>query len=568
MSGLAVGIDLGTTNSLAAVYSQSGEIVLVKDHNGDVLTPSVVSLTADNKVLVGRGAKSRLVIAPEKSAAAFKRAIGTAKEFKLGKTAYTAIDLSALILKNMLENIEAQFDDPIESLVITVPAYFNSIQREQTLAAADLAGLRVSRLINEPTAAALAYGLQDKDAESTFVVLDLGGGTFDVSILEMFDGVMEVRASSGDAFLGGEDFTMATAIHIASKNGMTFSDLNNVAQEKLLNGAEHIKQSLSTQTEATASLEFENKSYDVTITRAQFEEICGDLTARLGKPIKRCLYDAKLSVEDIDRVLLVGGSTRMPLVRSLASRLFKKLPERGLDPDEVVAMGAAVQAGLVQKNAALDDVVMTDVSPFSMGIRSRNQTQHGTLDNAFIPIIERNTTIPTSRENYFFTTKDQQSEILVEIYQGESPLSQDNMLLGSLNIDVPREPAGKESIAVRFSYDVNGLLEVDVTVVSTQKTKSIVIEGGAKTLNPADRAASLKRLSALKYHPRELRANQEITEAFNELFAMHLGADRDYISGLLAEFLVALNTQDEKIIPKAQKRAQEAIDALRKSYVR
>ncbi len=568
MTGLAVGIDLGTTNSLAAVYTQDGEIILVRDHNGDVLTPSVVSLTDNDELLVGRGAKSRLVVAPDKSAAAFKRAIGTTKEFKLGRTSYTAIDLSALVLQEVLENIKAQFDKPIESLVITVPAYFNSIQREQTLAAADLAGLTVSRLINEPTAAALAYGLQDRDAESTFVVLDLGGGTFDVSILEMFDGVMEVRASSGDAFLGGEDFTRAVALHIAEQQGLKFQKLKSLEQGKILNAAEQIKQSLSAQSEATASLEIGQNTFEVTVTRTQFEDICGDLTARLRKPIERCLYDAKLSIEEIDRVLLVGGSTRMPLVRSIASKLFKKLPERGLDPDEVVAMGAAVQAGLVQKNAALDDVVMTDVSPFSMGIMSRNETMHGVINGAFAPIIERNTTIPTSRISYFNTTKNHQTEILVEVYQGEAPLAQDNMRLGSLRVDVPRAEAGKESISVRFSYDVNGLLEVDVTVLSTEQTKSIIIEGGAKTLNPADRAASLKRLSKLKHHPRENRKNQEIIEALNELFAMHLGEDRHYVTGLIAGFLTALDTQDEKAIAKAQKQTQEAIDAMRGSYVR
>ena len=567
MSGLAVGIDLGTTNSLAAVYTAEGEIVLVKDAGGNVLVPSVVSLTDDNTVLVGRGAKSRLVLAPEKSAAAFKRAIGTNKMFRLGKTDYSSIDLSALVLQEVHENIKAQFDAPIESLVITVPAYFNSIQREQTLAAADLAGLKVSRLINEPTAAALAYGLQDKEAESTFVVLDLGGGTFDVSILEMFDGVMEVRASSGDAFLGGEDFTEAVALYLAGTMGLKIKDLSQLDREKLLNAAEQIKQSLSSLQDATAKLAIAGKSQEVTVSRDKFEEICADLTARLRKPIERCLYDAKLSVPEIDRVLLVGGSTRMPLVRSMASRLFKKLPERGLDPDEVVAMGAAVQAGLVQKNAALDDIVMTDVSPFSLGIKSRNHTGHGVIEGAFSPIIERNTTIPTSRVSFFSTTHDNQSEILIEVYQGEAPLAQDNMRLGALKVDVPRAPANQEGISVRFSYDVNGLLEVDVTVMSTKLSKSIVMEGGAKTLNPADCAASLKRLSALKHHPREKRENQEIIEALNELFAMHLGDDRQHVAGLLAGFMAALDSQYDKKITKARVQTEAAIAAMRGSYV-
>lgn len=567
MSGLSVGIDLGTTNSLAAVYTDDGDIVLVKDQSGNVLIPSAVSLTDEGTVLVGRGAKSRLVIAPDRSVAAFKRAIGTNKPFQMGRKSFTAIDLSALVLQEVHAAIKAQFDIPIESLVITVPAYFNSIQREQTLAAADLADLKVSRLINEPTAAALAYGLQDRDAESTFVVLDLGGGTFDVSILEMFDGVMEVRASSGDAFLGGEDFTQKTAVYMADKLGLKFADMAQIAQEKFLGSAELIKQSLSTQPEATATLDVNGAAQDITITRTQFEEICLNLTARLRKPIERCLYDAKLSIEEIDRVLLVGGSTRMPLVRSMASRLFKKLPERGMDPDQVVAMGAAVQAGLVQKNAALDDVVMTDVSPFSLGIASRNETQGGVIEGAFVPIIERNTTIPTSRMSHFSTVRDNQNEILVQVYQGEAPLAQDNMQLGALRIAVPRGPAGQEGIAVRFSYDVNGLLEVDVNVLSTNEAKSIVIEGGAKTSNETDRKASLKRLSALKFHPRETRENQDIIEEFNELFAMHLGDDRQYITALLATFMTALDTQDERKITKAREEAKQSIAAMRTSYV-
>lgn len=417
------------------------------------------------------------------------------------------------------------------------------MQREQTLAAAQLAGLEVTRLINEPTAAALAYGLQDKDAESTFVVLDLGGGTFDVSILEMFDGVMEVRASSGDAFLGGEDFTRVISLHLAKELGHDFSKLKQDQKEKVYFAAEQMKVALSEQQDAQVTLQIAKKAQEVSLSRSKFDELCLGLLSRMRKPIVRCLNDAKIEIGEVDRVLLVGGSTRIPAVRSMASRLFQKLPERSIDPDLVVAMGAAVQAGLCQKNQALEDVVMTDVAPFSLGIMSQNTTMHGTIHGAFIPIIERNTTIPTSRSQYFSTTADNQTRIDVEIYQGESPLAKDNMKLGGLMINVRKANAGEESIEVRFSYDVNGLLDVDVTAVSTQISKNIVIDGGSKALSVADRKASLKRLSTLKMHPREKSENQNVTEALNELFTMLLGDDRQEVQGLIAQFESALATQ-------------------------
>lgn len=568
MSGLSVGIDLGTTNSLITIYGDDGDIELVPLASGDVLLPSAVSITEQGTTIVGAGAKSRLVQDPSKAVAAFKRAIGTEKEFTLGRIKLTATELSSLVLKEMVDSVAAKYDQPIEQLVITVPAYFNSVQREATLAAADLAGLKVSRLINEPTAAALAYGLQDKEAESTFVVLDLGGGTFDVSILEMFDGVMEVRSSSGDAFLGGEDFTASIVQDLVRQLGGVLDDLSPEQRGKLYFTAERMKQALSEQHETRAEIEFEGANKEGVLTRTSFEELCVNLVARMRKPIERCLYDANIGVEEVDRVLLVGGATRMPIVRSMASKLFKKLPERGLDPDHVVAMGAAVQAGLCAKNEALEDVVMTDVAPFSLGIMSRNETAHGAIEGAFVPIIERNTTIPASRSQYFSTLQNDQRIISIRVYQGEAPLAQDNMKLGQVEAGVPPSPAGQETVEVRFSYDVNGLLEVDVTSMTTKVTQSIVIEGGAKTLSPADRNASLSRLKKLKMHPKEQSENQELIEKLNELFVMHLGEDRQFVSGLLAQFMSALDTQDPSKIEKARAQVKAQCEALSGNYVK
>ncbi|MGB0853189.1 MAG: Hsp70 family protein [Pikeienuella sp.] len=557
-----LGIDLGTTNTLVAVIDDNGDPVVLPNGLGEALTPSVVGLSDDKTVLVGKSAQRRLVRFPAQTIARFKRAMGTEKEFRLGKATYSATDLSAILLRQIREDVESQIEGPLAGVVISVPAYFNSVQRKATLLAGELAGFKVSRLINEPTAAALAYGVHDRDGESTFIVLDLGGGTFDVSILEMFDGVMEVRASAGDAMLGGEDFTLAIAKRFANQLNTPWADCSPTVRETLTALAETAKRQITSDQYADVSAEIDGKVQQFTLTEMQFEEEVSDLSMRLRRPIERCLYDAGLKVADLDRVVLVGGATRMRFIRGLAARIFQRLPERALDPDTVVALGAAVQAALSENDAALDDMVMTDVSPFSLGIASNHHGATGVIQDAFAPIIERNTVLPASRVQHFFSSADKQTEILVRVYQGESPMAVENTPLGELKVRIPPAPKGQESIAVRFSYDVSGLLQVEVTVVSTQKTFEMLIEGGASGMSASEKAKRIKALEAYKVHPKDDQRNQAVTEALKHLYAMLLGPDRVMVTDLIAEFDGVLATQDPRIIEKRRPEIEEAIAVL------
>ncbi len=564
----AVGIDLGTTNSLVAVFEDKGPR-LVPNALGEYLTPSAVGLADDGKtILVGSAAKSRLVRYPETTRARFKRHMGSGKTFKLGRKIYSSTDLSALVLAALKRDVETDLGHPVTEAVISVPAYFNAIQRQATKDAAEIAGLKVSRLINEPTAAALANGVQNLDDESTFAVLDLGGGTFDVSILELFEGVMEVRASSGDAFLGGEDFTDAVARHLAERANRKWADLSVQAKAKLRSFAERMKRALANSPSASAPLEIGGTTVDLSMTTDEFAEVTAPLLARLSRPIERSLYDAGLSADEVDRVILVGGATRMATVRTLAVRIFRKLPERKIDPDHAIALGAAVQAGLMTSNAALDDVVMTDVAPFSMGIASNHTQGDQIIRDAFAPIIERNTILPASRVQYFATTADNQTAIRLAIYQGEAALADDNVLLGEMILTVPPGPRGKEQIEVRFTYDVSGLLAVDARVVSLNKTVSTVIENLAAALSEGEKAARLREMEKFKISPREDASNIALLEAIRHLYEMLLGQDRSYVLTLLGQFEAALDTQDPKRIAKARAEIAAIVEQIEAGFVR
>lgn len=569
MKSYPVGIDLGTTHSLLSVMEENGEIVLVPGSDGAVLTHSAVSLGEDGKLLIGAAAHARRVSFPETTHVAFKRHIGSGKTFLLKKQSYSASDLSAFILRKLNDDFDAAYPGcGIDKLVISVPAYFGSAQREATMLAAELAGLPRPRLINEPTAAALAYGLAERECENTFIVLDLGGGTFDVSIIEMFDGVIEVRASAGDARLGGEDFSEAIALHLAKAVGLEWEKASAEARAALMGGAEVLKRSLSHAESAEVDLVIGKEAKSCKLTRSQFEELVAPLLLRLRKPIERSLYDSKLEIDSIDRVILVGGATRMPMIRSLAGRLLRKLPESGLHPDEAIARGAAVQAGMLAKNKALDDMVMTDVAPFSLGIRSRISTPTGHIENGFSPIIERNTTLPTSRVEYFSTLTDGQREMTVEVYQGESPLALENVLIGKTSVSVPPGPAGKESMAVRFSYDSSGLLHVGITVATTQDVTELVIEGRGSAMSKSEKAERLRALAAFMQHPREDQANIILMEKLKGLYAMLLGPDRAEVTNLIAEFETALSKQDPKLIERVRKDLGAEVARIEANYVR
>ena len=560
-----IGIDLGTTNSLISVFEEDGPR-LIKNSLGKVLTPSVVSLDGD--VLVcGDIAKARLVTHPGQTAATFKRTMGANRVYKLGKKKFSSADLSAVVLQSLKQDAENDLGQEIRDVVISVPAYFNELQRKAVHAAGIMAGLEPKRLINEPTAAALAYGLQDLDAESNLLVFDLGGGTFDVSILEVFDGVMEVKATAGDAYLGGEDFTDKIIEHLQPRLKLDKS-ITPDQISTLRKIAEQAKLALSSGSTARIDARIGEHDLQTEISRQDFETMCASLLTRLKRPVDRALYDSKLSVEEIDRVVLVGGATRMPIIRSIVAKQLRRLPDSKIDPDHVVALGAGVQAGLVGKNAALKDVVMTDVTAFTLGTEIAQQIGRELRPGYFHPIIERNTTVPVSRESVMSTVEKGQTEIKLDIFQGEAPLVSSNICLGTLTVKVPRNQKQHEEISVRFTYDVSGLLDVDVTVLSTGKTSNLLITKLAGEISKRDIQATLKRLQTFKVHPRDEAANIHLRARIEQCYAMARFGEREEIQQMLLVFEAAIERQEPAEIEKLRDELTQALDRFEAGYVR
>lgn len=556
---LQIGIDLGTTNSLVAQFI-NGETRIIPNRFGHFLTPSVVSLNDDGTVLVGLPARERLATSPMNTVSSFKRFMGTDKRFKLGKQFFRAEELSALLLKNLKEDAEAFLGEAICDVVITVPAYFNAIQRQATKNAAEMAGLNVIRLLNEPTAAGLAYNLQEKPDNTQFLVFDLGGGTFDVSVLDYFDGVVQVSASAGDNHLGGEDFVNAVRQAFLQK----CLSLSEAEQQRIKMDSsywqifENAKRALTQDKSVEINLNLSGKSYQAKISEEDFRQASHSLISRLRQPLERALRDAKLSPSNIDGIILVGGSTRMPIIRKAIAQWFQRLPMSAINPDEAIARGAAVQAALIARNHYVDEVVLTDVMPFSLGTQTSLQLPNGQrVNNRFAPIIERNMPVPISRVEKFVTVEDNQGKLLFTILQGESAIASENLLLGQMEIDVPKRPAGEVVIDVRFTYDINGLLEVDVTNTEHGITCNRVFQQNSQNLSEEDIKQSLARLTSLKIHPREQQENIYLLEKGKRLYETYLGEERQMISEYLAYFEQALESQDESVIRKARKQFGE-----------
>lgn len=557
-----VGIDLGTTNSLVSVFTDSGP-ELIRNSSGTFLTPSVVGISDKGEVLVGEAAKHRLITHPDKTVARFKRAMGTAKTHSLGKTQYKAEDLSALVLRSLKEDAEAHLGQTVDRAIISVPAYFNDIQRKATYAAGKMAGLKVERLINEPTAAALAYGLSTKEDENTFLVIDLGGGTFDVSILEIFDGVMEVRSSAGDAFLGGEDFTTAVENHFIEQLELTREKMKPTDLGRLRDLANKAKLALSEKPDVTVKYLKGKSEETLTLNRAKFEELTQKLQSRMRMPLQRAISDAGLKSADIERIILVGGATRMPVIRTMVTKLLKKFPEHSLDPDEVIALGTGVQSGLLDRHEALEDIVMTDVCPFTLGTEVAKQVGPDQFEAGYFqPIIERNTVIPASRVEPYTTLHENQTEVTLRIYQGESPRVEDNVPLGEINMKVPKEKGKTQNFEVRFTYDVSGVLEVLVTVLATGETKQLILEGNPGSLSQAEITKRLKELEKLKIHPRDVAENAAIINRLKAAYENHLGDIRTAIENNLVQFEATLTKQNTTDIKLARSAMSDFLDDL------
>lgn len=549
---ITVGIDLGTTNSLVSYWSgEKAEII--PNAIGENLTPSVVSVDETGEILVGQIAKERLITHPDQTASVFKRFMGTEKKYQLGKYNLMPEELSSFVLRSLKADAEAFFGQAVENAVISVPAYFNDIQRKATKHAAELAGLHVERLINEPTAAALSYGIH-KQEEATFLVFDLGGGTFDVSVLELFEGVIEVRAVAGDNFLGGEDFTDALVSYFLELHEIDGMSIDLRTKANLYKQAEFCKIAIGGAENETMSLFLDGKSYESVIRRSDFEAMAERLISRLCHPIERALRDASLQPGELNSVIMVGGATRMPLIKSAVGKILKQFSYSNINPDEAIALGAAVQAALIEKNEFLQEVILTDVCPYTLGTSvSKSMREDNYESGYFLPIIERNTSIPVSRVKRLYTLADNQTRMSIDVYQGEGRRVEHNLQIGELEVEIPPAPKGEQPVDVRFTYDINGILEVETTVVKTRTKRRLVIEKNKGSMSRDEIEERLKVLESLKIHPREQTENRLLLAKGNRLYVEALGDKREYIGALLSDFEAVLEGQNEKEVRKTAK---------------
>lgn len=551
-----LGIDLGTTNSLIAVW-RDGAAQLIPNALGEVLTPSVVSIDEDGSILVGQAARARLTTHPQLTAAAFKRFMGSDKRYTLGEHHFTPEELSALVLGALKQDAEAYLGCPVSEAVISVPAYFSDEQRKRTLFAAELAGLTVQRLINEPTAAAMAYGLHEQKFERT-LVFDLGGGTFDVTVLEYALPLIEVHASTGDNYLGGEDFTEALLLASLRDWNLALEDLEGQALASLRDAIEQLKREAG-EGSCTLNWNGDGQAREWVLDELKLQAIWAPLLARVRTPIEQALRDARLSPRELDSLVLVGGATRMPQVQQLVAKLFGRLPYRHLDPDTIVALGAASQAACKARDAAIDELILTDVCPYTLGIASSRGED---VTGAFSPIIERNTVIPTSKVQRFYSSHAEQKFVRIAVYQGERPWVRDNILVDSF--EIPLQQTGQiQSLDVRFSYDINGLLEVDVTFLESGQKHSHSIDRSPTGLDADARQASQERLAKLKIHPRDTLPNRTLLARLERAWMQSLGDERELIGGWLDAFNNVLARQQASEINRERQALSQALDELR-----
>lgn len=538
---MRIGIDLGTTNSLGVLFRE-GHAELIPNIYGSYLTPSVVGIDDDGKIIVGQVAKERIVSHPALSASSFKRYMGTDHKFILGRQSFTAAELSGLVIASIIEDAARFTGETPEEIIVSVPAYFHDRQRQDTKKAGALAGVHVRRLINEPSAAAIGSYMADK-RPSTYLVFDFGGGTLDVSVVDCFDEMVQIIAVAGDNLLGGDDFNRCIADSALKEHGIRPEALTASEYAVLLRLAEAAKAELTGKEEAILSFHLRNQTYT---SRFDTNRIAADgaaLFARIRKVLEEALKGASMSFHDIDAIILAGGSSIMPSVRLYLSLLFPQTRLIDGNGQTMIAMGLGHVLGIMDRDAAIRDYILTDICPFTLGISIHNPSQP---DRPYMsPIIPRNTPLPTSRENMYVTVSDAQTQIRIDVLQGESMFADENTQLGKLDLAVPPAPAGQQSVAVRFSYDIDGLLEIDTLVPSTRER--IAAAYGA-SLDKKDMEAAKKRLAALKFDPKDRSENRLLVAQLQAAYSMAPPDARDVLLRMYDQYIRALQAQNEKQI--------------------
>ena len=568
--GRMIGIDLGTTNSLATYIDDNGEIQFIKNEYGNILIPSVVGIDENDAIIVGELAKERRMMNAGETASNFKRRMGTDAKIKVKNRTFDAQMLSSFVLKHLKENAEKQLNEKINRAIISVPAYFNDKQRRDTKMAAELAGLTVERLINEPTAAALSLGSNILNQNLKFIVLDLGGGTFDVTLLETFEDIMEVLSISGDTMLGGEDFTTKICEIFLKNIKLSIADLSRDERTKLYTKADRAKKLISLKN-VEIEMEIKGKKYKSEITQENFRETVKPLLVKMKVAIDKALQDGNTDAREIEKVILVGGAVKLGIIEEFVEKYFhkmrgekiyfnnddfienNKLVSIAADPDTVVAYGVGIAVGMKERNKVFKERILTDVCPFTLGTEI--------VGRRFAPIIPRNTTVPTSRSEYFYTIEDYQSQVTVGIYQGESLNIDDNLFLGEFLLDVPQNLAGKEAINVRFTYDINGILEVEATVVSTGVKKSKLIING--DLSEEEKNEKIKMLEEIKIQSENKNKDKLLLERANRIYAEIVNTEiRNHISDYLENYQMVVATGDRIRIQKVKESFSQFLDKI------
>lgn len=550
-----IGIDLGTTNSLACIW-KDGKAQLIPNSFGEYMTPSVVGVDDDNNIIVGKTAKERLISHPDKTVSSFKCFMGTDKKIILDDKEYRAEELSSLVLRKIKEDAEVYLGESVEEAVISVPAYFNDNGRSSTKLAGELAGFKVERIINEPSAAALAYGI-DTAEDNTYLVFDFGGGTLDISIVDIFDGVIEIIAVAGDNHLGGDDFNLAVAKYFCAENGLDFELIPAEQRAIILKQAELCKITLSSSSKAGMVASINGADYSLVLDSNMLLKATASIFDRIKAPMSKALTDASMTADDISAVILVGGSSHMPLVQKYLESLFKREIRCTVSPDTAVALGVGIVTGIKSREDDIKDIVLTDICPFTLGINNYNDADP--YRPVFFPLIERNTTLPASVEHDFYTSVNNQREINISVAQGEKYYFAGNLKLGEITVNVPPAPAGKEGVTVRLTYDINGILQIDVTRIGTNKTKSKTIISN-KQLSEDEISRRLAELEKLKIHPRESDEVIYLVARAERLFEESKADTRDIIRERLQYFNSVVESQDLRKIRIACENFKKFLD--------